>query len=232
MPKLLLADDDIELCQLLQEYLTQEGFEVALAHDGATAAKMILDHSFDLMVLDVMLPNLNGFDVLKAVRKESQVPILMLTARGDEIDRIVGLELGADDYIAKPCNPRELTARIRTILRRTENVYSTKQKKLQSVHLGDVYINPASREVLLNNEVVKLTATEFDILYLLMNNAGTLVSRDELSEGCLGRNLEAYDRSIDMHISNLRRKLGPDTKGDERIKTVRGVGYQYVALDS
>lgn len=232
MPKLLLADDDIELCQLLQEYLTQEGFDVALAHDGATAAKMILDHSFDLMVLDVMLPNLNGFDVLKTVRKESQVPILMLTARGDEVDRIVGLELGADDYIAKPCNPRELTARIRTILRRTENVYSTRQKKLQSVHLGDVYINPASREVLLNNEVVKLTATEFDILYLLMSNAGTLVSRDDLSESCLGRTLEAYDRSIDMHISNLRRKLGPDTKGDERIKTVRGVGYQYVALDS
>lgn len=129
MPKLLLADDDIELCQLLQEYLTQEGFDIALAHDGATAAKLILDHSFDLMVLDVMLPNMNGFDVLKTVRKESQVPILMLTARGDEIDRIVGLELGADDYIAKPCNPRELTARIRTILRRTENVYSTKQKK-------------------------------------------------------------------------------------------------------
>lgn len=232
MPKLLLADDDIELCQLLQEYLSQEGFDVALAHDGATAAKMILDHSFDLMVLDVMLPNMNGFDVLKTVRKESQVPILMLTARGDEIDRIVGLELGADDYIAKPCNPRELTARIRTILRRTEHVYSTRQKKLQSVHLGDVYINPASREVLLNNDVVKLTATEFDILYLLMNNAGTLVSRDDLSEGCLGRTLEAYDRSIDMHISNLRRKLGPDSKGDERIKTVRGVGYQYVALDS
>lgn len=232
MPKLLLADDDIELCQLLHEYLTQESFDVALAHDGATAAKMILDHSFDLMVLDVMLPNLNGFDVLKTVRKESQVPILMLTARGDEIDRIVGLELGADDYIAKPCNPRELTARIRTILRRTENVYSSKQKKLQSVHLGDVYINPASREVLLNNEVVKLTATEFDILYLLMSNAGTLVSRDDLSESCLGRTLEAYDRSIDMHISNLRRKLGPDSKGEERIKTVRGVGYQYVALDS
>lgn len=230
MAKLLLADDDIELCQLLKEYLSHEGFEIALAHDGATAAKMILDDSFDLMVLDVMLPNLNGFDVLKEVRKESQIPILMLTARGDEIDRIVGLELGADDYIGKPCNPRELTARIRSILRRTENIYNSKSKKLESVHIVDVYINPASREVLLNNEVVKLTATEFDILYLLVTQAGQLVSRDDLSEDCLGRRLEAYDRSIDMHISNLRRKLGQDHKGEERIKTVRGVGYQYVAI--
>ncbi|NVK22151.1 MAG: response regulator [Kangiellaceae bacterium] len=232
MAKLLLADDDIELCQLLQEYLSHEGFVISLAHDGATAAKLIQDDSFDLMVLDVMLPNMNGFDVLKEVRKESQIPILMLTARGDEIDRIVGLELGADDYIGKPCNPRELTARIRSILRRTENIYSAKNKKLESVHLGDVYINPASREALLNNEVMKLTATEFDILYLLLSHAGQLVSRDDLSEQCLGRSLEAYDRSIDMHISNLRRKLGLDSRGEERIKTVRGVGYQYVAIDS
>lgn len=232
MTKLLLADDDIELCQLLQEYLSQESFDITVAHDGASAAKLILNDSFDLMVLDVMLPNLNGFDVLKEVRKESQVPILMLTARGDEIDRIVGLELGADDYISKPCNPRELTARIRSILRRTETDYSRKQKKQRSVHLGDVYINPGSREALVNNEAMKLTATEFDILYLLTNHAGELVKRDDLSEKCLGRSLEAYDRSIDMHISNLRRKLGPDTRGEERIKTVRGVGYQYVSIDT
>lgn len=232
MAKLLLADDDIELCQLLQEYLAQEGFDISLAHDGATAANQIQSNDFDLMVLDVMLPNMNGFDVLKEVRKESQIPILMLTARGDEIDRIVGLELGADDYIGKPCNPRELTARIRSILRRTENIYANKNKKLESVHLIDVYINPASREVLLNNEVVKLTATEFDILYLLMTHAGQLVSREDLSQQCLGRQLETYDRSIDMHISNLRKKLGPDNKGEERVKTVRGVGYQYVAIDA
>lgn len=232
MAKLLLADDDIELCQLLHEYLSQEGFEITLAHDGDSAAKLILNDSYDLMVLDVMLPNLNGFDVLKEVRKESQVPILMLTARGDEIDRIVGLELGADDYIGKPCNPRELTARIRSILRRTEADYSRKKKKLRSIHLDDLYINPGSREALVNNEAMKLTATEFDILYLLANQAGELVKRDDLSEKCLGRTLEAYDRSIDMHISNLRRKLGTDIKGEERIKTVRGVGYQYVSHDT
>lgn len=232
MAKLLIADDDIELCQLLQEYLTQEGFDITLAHDGGSAAKLILNDAFDLMVLDVMLPNMNGFDVLKEVRKESQVPILMLTARGDEIDRIVGLELGADDYIGKPCNPRELTARIRSILRRTETDYSRKKKKLRSVHLDDLYINPGSREALVNNEAIKLTATEFDILYLLASQAGELVKRDDLSEKCLGRSLEAYDRSIDMHISNLRRKLGTDIKGEERIKTVRGVGYQYVSHDT
>lgn len=230
MTRLLIADDDIELCQLLKEYLSQEGFEIDLAHDGKTAADAILNDSFDLMVLDVMLPNLNGFEVLKEVRKESQVPILMLTARGDEVDRIVGLELGADDYIGKPCNPRELTARIRSILRRTENIYTAKSKSLSPVELCDVSINPAAREVLQNGETVKLTATEFDILYLLMVNAGQLVNRDQLSENCLGRKLEPYDRSIDMHISNLRRKLGPDYKGEERIKTVRGVGYQYTAI--
>ncbi len=232
MAKLLLADDDIELCQLLNEYLSHEGFDISLAHDGSTAAKLILDQEFDLMVLDVMLPNLNGFEVLKEVRKESQVPILMLTARGDEIDRIVGLELGADDYIGKPCNPRELTARIRSILRRTENIYKAKQQKLESIVLSDVSINPSTREVLQDDNSVKLTATEFDILYLLMSQAGHLVDRDQLSEQCLGRKLEPYDRSIDMHISNLRKKLGPNEKGDDRIKTVRGVGYQYVSLDS
>ncbi len=232
MARLLLADDDTELCQLLKEYLSNEGFEIYLAHDGSTAAKLILSQEFDLMILDVMLPNLNGFEVLKEVRKESQIPILMLTARGDEIDRIVGLELGADDYIGKPCNPRELTARIRSILRRTENIYKARNRKLESIHIADVYINPASREVLQDNQVIKLTATEFDILYLLMSHAGQLVDRDQLSENCLGRKLEPYDRSIDMHISNLRRKLGTDDKGEERIKTVRGVGYQYVSLDS
>ncbi len=232
MARLLLADDDIELCQLLNEYLGNESFDISLAHDGSTAAKLILAQEFDLMILDVMLPNLNGFEVLKEVRKESQVPILMLTARGDEIDRIVGLELGADDYIAKPCNPRELTARIRSILRRTENIYKSKNQKLESIHITDVYINPSAREVLQDNQAVKLTATEFDILYLLMSHAGHLVDRDQLSEQCLGRKLEPYDRSIDMHISNLRRKLGSDEKGDDRIKTVRGVGYQYVSLDS
>ncbi len=232
MTRLLLADDDIELCQLLNEYLSNEGFDISLAHDGSTAAKSILAQDFDLMILDVMLPNLNGFEVLKEVRKESQVPILMLTARGDEIDRIVGLELGADDYIGKPCNPRELTARIRSILRRTENIYKNKNQKLESIQLSDVKINPSAREVLQNDSPVKLTATEFDILYLLMSHAGHLVDRDQLSEQCLGRKLEPYDRSIDMHISNLRKKLGPNEKDDDRIKTVRGVGYQYVSLDS
>ncbi len=232
MTRLLLADDDIELCQLLNEYLSNEGFDISLAHDGSAAAKSILAQDFDLMILDVMLPNLNGFEVLKEVRKESQVPILMLTARGDEIDRIVGLELGADDYIGKPCNPRELTARIRSILRRTENIYKNKNQKLESIQLSDVKINPSAREVLQNDSPVKLTATEFDILYLLMSHAGHLVDRDQLSEQCLGRKLEPYDRSIDMHISNLRKKLGPNEKDDDRIKTVRGVGYQYVSLDS
>ena len=227
----LLADDDLELCELLQQYLQGEDFHVELSHDGAQAAEKVLGGDYDLLILDVMLPGLNGFDVLRKVRQASQTPILMLTAKGDEIDRIVGLELGADDYLAKPCSPRELVARMRTIIRRAELIPGGHPltEPAEPIVLDDLWLDLGRREVKVSDREITLTGAEFDVLVWLMQHAGSLVSRSELSVNCLGRELSAYDRSVDMHVSNLRKKLGPGTSG-ERIKTVRGLGYQYVAL--
>lgn len=219
---LLLADDDTELCGLLKEYFESEGFEVRLAHDGAAALDQLRRPGLDLVVLDVMMPEMNGMDVLKEVRKESRIPVIMLTARGDDMDRILGLELGADDYVPKPCNPRELLARIRAVMRRAQSPADHGQIKLD-----DLELNQGNRTLLKGGEPVELTSTEFSILLALLQHRGEVVSKRDLYVSALGREPVAHDRSVDMHVSNLRRKLGPDPKGENRIETIRGIGYQY-----
>ena len=219
---LLIADDDTELCELLQEYFEQEGFNVRLAHDGEKALQAARRPGVDVMVLDIMMPKMNGVDVLRLLRKESELPVIMLTARGDDLDRIIGLELGADDYLAKPANPRELLARIRAILRRSQG-----QAGATTLQTSDLELNQGRRELLKDGAAVDLTSTEFSILLLLLQRKGEVVEKKDLYLAALGREPVAYDRSIDMHVSNLRRKLGPDQHGDDRIETIRGIGYQY-----
>jgi DNA-binding response OmpR family regulator len=221
-PTILIADDDTELCELLREYLGMEGFEVRLAFDGEQALAESRRPGLDAMVLDIMMPRMNGIDVLRNLRKESELPVIMLTARGDDIDRIIGLELGADDYLAKPANPRELLARIRAILRR-----SNTQSTVATLEVGDLVLNQARRELHRDNLLIDLTSTEFSILQLLLQHSGEVVEKKDLYLAALGREPVAYDRSIDMHVSNLRRKLGLAMDGTERIETIRGIGYQY-----
>jgi len=219
---ILIADDDTELCELLREYLGQEGFEVRLAFDGEQALAESRRPGLDAMVLDIMMPRMNGIDVLRNLRKESELPVIMLTARGDDLDRIIGLELGADDYLAKPANPRELLARIRAILRRS-NTHSA----IAVIEVEDLVLNQSRRELQLDGELKELTSTEFSILQLLLQRSGVVVDKKDLYLAALGREPVAYDRSIDMHVSNLRRKLGPARDGSERIETIRGFGYLY-----
>ncbi len=228
---ILVIDDDTELCELLSDYLVPEGFEVETVHDGATGAERVLAGNYDLVILDVMLPGLNGFDVLRKIRAASAVPVLMLTARGDDVDRIVGLELGADDYLPKPFNPREMVARIRAIQRRTAPTVSGREaagEKPAKIAVGDIELNPATHTVLCNNSKVELTAVEFSLLHHLLLKAGEVISRDQLADNVLGRKLELFDRSIDVHISSIRKKLGRQNNGRERIISIRGVGYQYL----
>ena len=226
MTRLLLADDDEELCEMLREYLRGEGFEVDAAHDGVAALNLALGGEYDLVVLDVMMPLLNGFDVLRKLRPKSLMQVLMLTARDGDVDSIVGLELGADDYLAKPCNPRVLAARIRAVLRRT-GADSHDAGGEHDLRLGDIELQRGARRVLLAGRPVELTSTEYSVLTALLQSAGRVVSKESLSENALGRKLTRYDRSLDMHISNLRRKLGVLPDGQERVQTVRGVGYLY-----
>jgi len=229
MNRILLADDDVELCGMLKQYLEVEGFQVGMAHDGEATLNQAQTGDYDLIVLDVMMPLLNGFDVLRELRKDSLLPVLMLTARGEDVDSIVGLELGADDYLPKPCNPRVLAARIRAILRREQKQtqHGEETAPPETLTLGDLEIQTGSRTVTLNGEPVAMTSTEYSVLKVLLREAGHVVSKAELSERALGRELTRYDRSIDMHLSSLRKKLGSLANGEERIKTVRGVGYQY-----
>ena len=223
MPQtILIADDDTELCELLREYLGQEGDDVRLAHDGEQALIESRRPGLDAMVLDIMMPLMNGIDVLRHLRKESELPVIMLTARGEDLDRIIGLELGADDYLAKPANPRELLARIRAILRRS-NTHSS----VATLELGDLVLNQGSRELRCNGQLMDLTSTEFSVIQLLLQRGGEVVEKKDLYLAALGRAPVAYDRSIDMHVSNLRRKLGLTSNGAERIETIRGIGYQY-----
>ena len=229
MARILLADDDIELGDMLTEYLGKEGFEVDLAHDGDTALSKALGNPYDLLILDVMMPNRSGFDVLRELRARSLLPVLMLTARGDDIDSIVGLELGADDYLAKPSNPRVMVARIRAILRRAEaqSELHNGGERPDQITLDDLVMHIGSRTVVCGSNPVAMTSTEFSLLNVLLREAGSVVTKANLSELALGRKLSRYDRSLDMHVSNLRKKLGPLPDGQERIKTVRGVGYIY-----
>jgi two-component system response regulator CpxR len=225
---ILLVDDDTELASLLGEFLRREGFTVEAEHEGNRGLDHALQPGVDLVVLDVMLPGIDGFEILRRLREKSRVPVLMLTARGDDVDRIVGLELGADDYLSKPFNPRELVARIRAILRRTQTEARTPgERAAETLGVDDVAMDLGRRTVRRAGAPVELTAVEFTLLELLLRGAGAVVRRDELARGALGRALLPFDRSIDVHVSRLRKKLGPRPGGGERIATLRAVGYMY-----
>ncbi len=232
MPHILLADDDIELCEMLKEYLAAEGFTLATAHDGETALVKAQAGAFDLIILDVMMPRKSGFDVLREVRAHTATPVLMLTARGEDVDSIVGLELGADDYLAKPCNPRVLVARIRALLRRAETHGGGRSgsKAAETLLFDDLQIHTGTRTVVCRGITIAMTSTEYCVLEALLRDAGRVVSKANLSERALDRKLAPYDRSLDMHVSNLRKKLGSRPDGQDRIVTVRGIGYQYVVV--
>lgn len=225
MTKVLLIDDDVELVKLIREYLLQEDFEVETAHDGETGVVYAESLAPDLVVLDVMMPKLNGIEVLRRIRAGSNVPILMLTAKGDDEHRIVGLELGADDYVPKPCTPRELVARIRAILRR---MAPASQDQQAQISVGELTIWPERRLVEWAGEPVNLTSTEFNLLEVLVRQAGRVVSKSDLSTLALGRPLSRFDRTIDVHLSSIRQKLGTMADGRQCIQTVYRMGYQLI----
>ncbi len=231
MKKILIIDDDVELCNLVAEYLSSEGFGTVLAHAGLAGLEKLNNTSVDLVTLDIMLPELNGIQVLKKIRRQSAVPVIMLTARGDEADRILGLELGADDYLPKPFSPRELVARIRAIFRRTDLSGSEVESEKDKISLADITLDSNTRTIMQDGELLQCTEVEFCILAVLLQNAGQVVDRQELAQHALGRKLDYFDRSLDVHMSNLRRKLGHHLGEYERIKTIRGVGYLYVRPD-
>ena len=218
----MVVDDDVELCSLVSEYLRPEGFQVEAVHDGKAGLARALSGDHLLAVLDVMLPGMNGFDVLRRIRDSSRLPVLLLTARGEDVDRIVGLEIGADDYLPKPFNPRELVARIRAILRRTRAKGEAPVPDV--IRVGDVELDPATRTVLHRGKPVELTSVEFSLLQVLLREAGRVVTREALVDEVLGRKFSPFDRSIDMHVSKVRKKLGDSDTGDH-IKTIRGAGY-------
>jgi DNA-binding response OmpR family regulator len=223
MERVLIVDDDIQLCRLLSERLGTEGFTIESVHDGPRGLQRALSMEHALVVLDLMLPGMGGLDVLKRLRATSPVPVLILTARGEDVDRILGLEIGADDYLPKPFNPRELIARIRAILRRSARVEDPSASHV----VGDIRLDGKAREVWLNDTPMNLTSVEFSLLEAFLQNAGRVVSRELLTETVLGRKLGPFDRVVDVHVSNLRKKLGPAQSG-ERIKAVRGSGYLFV----
>ena len=222
--RVLLVDDDRELCQMLSEYLAAEHFEVKSVHDGGEALAELQAGEFEIVILDVMLPSVGGLDVMRKLGASYATPILMLTARGDDVDRIVGLELGADDYLSKPFNPRELVARIRAILRRASS-RAPRGNVPDELSVGPITLNSGTRQVHVAEKPVALTGAEFRVLELLMRSAGQVISREAMTEQALGRKLVAYDRSIDTHISNLRRKLELEAGKNPEIKNVRGSGY-------
>lgn len=223
MDEILLIDDDVELCSMLIEYLGKNGFRVKTAHRGDTGLKAALQSPWSLILLDVMLPGMDGFEVLKRIRAESTVNVLLLTARGEDVDRIVGLEIGADDYVPKPFNPRELLARMRAILRRAAVPVNQPSDVLR---VDDLELDSAARKALKGGQKLDLTDVEFSLLEALMRSAGKVVSREDLSQSVLGRPFDPFDRSLDMHISRLRRKLVQGGSEDEKVKTIRGAGYQ------
>lgn len=222
MDRVLLVDDDVQLCRLLAERLATEGFTMETVHDGSRGLDRALSMQYDLVVLDLMLPGMNGLDVLRRLRRVSPVPVLILTARGEDSDRILGLEMGADDYVPKPFNPRELIARIHAILRRTGRT----EAPAGPLVVGDLRIDPALREVWLEEVQLNLTSAEFTLLEVFMREPGRILSREQLTDSVLGRRLGPFDRVIDVHVSNLRRKLGVPQDG-QRIKAVRGSGYLF-----
>jgi len=230
MMRILVVDDDKELCDLLKEFLGEEGFSLQCCHTGDEGLEKALQEDFKLIILDVMLPGLNGFDFLRSLRPKSAVPVIMLTARGEEVDKVVGLELGADDYLAKPFSPRELLARIRAVSRRTTQGRNLNNSG-DSLKVGDLEIHMAGRTLYRGKERIHLTEIEFQILEILLRSAGLTVNRQDLAQQALGHRLSFDDRSLDVHISNIRRKIGSKMGETERIRTIRGVGYLYAALD-
>jgi len=230
MVNVLLVDDDRELCAMQADYLTADGFEVACAYDGEAGVAAALGSEFSIVVLDVMMPRLNGIDALRRIRQESSVPVIMLTARGDGVDRVLGLEFGADDYVPKPCTPRELVARIRAILRRTQGSALPRRGTYSDVEIGPLKLSPQQRQASWGNAALDLTSTEFSVLELLALRSGESVSKQDISQHALGRTLTRYDRSIDVHISNLRQKLGLLGDGRSPVQTVRGIGYQLILV--
>ena len=227
--RILVIDDDAELCKLVARYLGGEGFQIETVRTSKQGVDRALSGEHDLVVLDVMLPAMDGFEVLRRLRAESRIPVLMLTARGDDLDRILGLEIGADDYLPKPFNPRELAARIRAILRRA--AASAPTQNGSAFVIGDLELNAGSRLVRLSSKALDLTTVEFDLLERFLKSAGRIVRREELVKEVLGREFSPFDRSIDTHVCNLRKKLGPYQDGTERIKGVRGVGYLFALPD-
>lgn len=227
MAKVLLIDDDVELTEMLSEYLDGEGFAVECAHNGEEGLARALANGLDLVVLDVMMPRMSGIEVLKRIRAESRLPVLMLTAKGDDTDRIVGLELGADDYVPKPCTAREIAARIRAILRRAEGPADQVPTPLP-VAVGRLLMWPAQRKATWHGQALELTSTEFNVLEVLARNAGRTVTKADLSLQALGRPLAKFDRSIEVHLSSIRRKLGTLADGRSVIQTVFRQGYQYL----
>jgi two-component system response regulator CpxR len=226
-PNILLIDDDAELSQLVTDYLTLDGFSLDHAADGIKGLQKAQTGAYQLILLDVMLPGLDGLSLLRQLRQTSYCPVLMLTARGDDIDRILGLELGADDYLAKPFNPRELSARVRAILRRVELAQQPQQHQAPFLELNQVTLNRQNRQVHCQGLAIILTATEFQLLEYLMHHAGRVVSKEELSKEVMGRVLQQYDRSLDMHVSNIRKKLAQGSD-HEKIQTLRGSGYLFL----
>ncbi|MBB1337649.1 response regulator [Pseudoalteromonas sp. SR44-2] len=225
--KLLMIDDDTGLCELLSEYLTAQGFEIQSVHDGEQGLKLAQANDYALILLDVMLPTLDGFEVLKQLRQTKLTPVIMLTAKGEDFDRIFGLELGADDYIPKPFNHRELLARVKAITRRIEHINSLNLATTSKLLVNGITVNLAAREASIDGSTLTLTGTEYEILTLLCKNAGEVVSKEQISEEVLGRRLASFDRSIDMHVSNIRKKIAEHIPG-ERIKTMRGTGYVFI----
>lgn len=226
MAKILIIDDDEQLTSLFQEYLLAESFEVDVIHNGHAGLEAALTSRYDLVILDMMLPDMTGTEILQILRQKSMLPVLMFTAKGDDIDRIIGLELGADDYVPKPCSPRELVARIRAILRRSNTTSTDLQEN--KIVTGQLALYSEKRTVTWSGKQLDLTSTEFNLLEILAHNVGKIVSKKTLSESALGRPLERYDRSIDVHISSIRQKIGQDNDSHVYIQTIRGHGYQLI----
>ena len=233
MDRLLVVDDDTELCSLVTRYLELEGFQVHTVNNGQEGIERALSGEYSLVVLDVMLPGVNGFDALRRIRTESRVPVLMLSARAEDVERIVGLEIGADDYLAKPFNPHELVARIRAVIRRTPGGELAPEKiHPPTLHVGDIELDRNAWKVMRAGQPVELTTLEFNLLEMLLRSAGQVLPREVLVKTLLGREFDPFDRSIDMHVSNLRKKLGRQVSGVERVRSVRGVGYVYPSPDT
>lgn len=228
--RILLIDDDRELGELLVEFLASEGFELELAYSGEEGLERLGTHEYDLILLDVMMPGMSGLDVLREMRHTNTIPVLMLTAKGDELDKVLGLELGADDYLPKPYSHRELVARIRALLRRVEMEHQRPGPAVQPVlTLGRITLDTRVYQALVDKQDLELTQTEFKVLQTLMERAGQVVTKNELYKTVLGRPLEPYDRSIDMHVSNVRKKIMAFAEDYRPIRTLRGVGYQFIA---